>query len=160
MDYNKFKPGEGVEIEIPTKKYSPRTKARHLALQALYQIELNPTDIADINNHFLSEQRFKKIDMDLYNEIVRGVINNIEYIDEALIPLLDRSILMINPIEKNIMRIGIFELQNSKNIPYQVVLDEAIELAKLFGAEASHKFVNGVLDKVAQIARKDEFNSK
>jgi len=160
MNLNQFKPGEGEEIVQKKRSTTPRSQARQVALQALYQWYINSSELSEINKQFLEEGRFQKIDMELYNDIVRYVSINSEGLDEVISPLLDRSVVMIGPVEKTIMRIGVFELKESLKIPYKVIIDESVELAKDFGADESHKFVNGILDKVAQNLRSLEFSKK
>ncbi len=160
MNLNQFKPGNGEEVPHKKTLVTPRSQARQTALQALYQWQMNCSDILEINKQFLEEGRFHKIDMVLYNEIVGYVVTNSEVIDEVIAPLLDRSVAMIDPIEKTIMRMGVFELKESLGVPYKVIINESVELAKHFGADESHKFVNGILDKVAKDLRSVEVSQK
>lgn len=159
MNLNQFKPGEGEEIPQKKKPVTPRTQARQVALQALYQWQLNYTEMPDIAKQFLEEGRFKGIDMTLYSDMVSYVTTHSEQLDDVISPLLDRSDLMIGPVEKTIMRMGVYELKEKLDIPYKVVINESVELAKQFGADESHKFVNGILDKVAQDLRSLEVSS-
>lgn len=153
MNVSNFKPGQGEEIEVEEKPYSPRTLARRVALQALYQWQLNQTEPHEVIKQFSEDGRFEGVDMPLFQDIFNFVSNNSAALDALYADLLDRSVSMIDPIEKNILRIGAYELQEKIEIPYRVVINEAVELAKSFGAEDSHKYINGILDKVAQSLR-------
>jgi len=153
---NQFKPGEGEEIIEKRKYTSPRSKSREVAMQALYQWQLNYSEMSEITHQFSESGRFQGIDMAFYHEIVQYISCHAEALDEILVPLLDRSVNMIDPIEKTIMRIGIYELKEKPEIPYKVVINEAVELTKHYGSEDGHKFVNGILDKVAKNLRANE----
>lgn len=143
----------------PFKRYA-RIKARRSAVQALYQWLIADTPIEDIINEFINERaELKKSDIDYFKDILSGVVKDNEMLQQQLVPLLDRNIKDIDPIEKAILMIGCYELTVYPDLPYRVVLDEAINLAKMFGAEQSYKYINGVLDKAAQINRAAEINS-
>ena len=130
-----------------------RSKARSLAVQAVYQWQMAGQNVQDIINHFLTEYADKKVDIDYFRELVIGVSGDLSRLDESLSPHLDRSIESIDPVERAILRLGAFELATHPEIPYRVVINESIELAKVFGAEQGHKYVNGVLDKTAKSLR-------
>lgn len=130
-----------------------RSKARSLAVQAVYQWQMAGQNVQDIVSHLLTEQADGKIDSDYFRELVDGVTRELTRLDESLSPYLDRSIESIDPVERAVLRIGAFELATHPEIPYRVVINEAIEMAKVFGAEQGHKYVNGVLDKAAKTLR-------
>lgn len=130
-----------------------RSKARSLAVQAIYQWQVAGQNVPDIVNQFLTEHADKKIDIDYFRELVEGVPGNLAQLDKGLTPHLDRSLESVDPVERAILRIGAFELSKHPEIPYRVVINEAIELAKVFGGEQGHKYVNGVLDKAARDLR-------
>ncbi len=130
-----------------------RSKARSLAVQAVYQWQMAGQNVQEIVSHFLTEYADKKVDADYFRELVVGVPSELSRLDEALSPHLDRSIESIDPVERAVLRIGVYELANHPEIPYRVVINEAIEMAKVFGAEQGHKYVNGVLDKAAKTLR-------
>lgn len=130
-----------------------RSLARRRALQALYQWQMTGQDIIDIDRQFLEEQEMGKVDIDYFRELLHQVPKQLHEIDEQCEPFLDRAMSQIDPVEQAILRIGGYELIYRPEIPYRVVINEAVELAKAFGAEQSHKYVNGVLDKVAQKVR-------
>ena len=130
-----------------------RSKARSLAVQAVYQWQMAGQNVQDIITHLLTEQADSKVDSEYFRELVTGVANELSRLDESLSPHLDRSIESVDPVERAVLRIGAFELASHPEIPYRVVINEAIEMAKVFGAEQGHKYVNGVLDKAAKTLR-------
>ena len=153
------KPGTGQEVAEKPVKLSPRTAARQAALQALYQWSLNREEPYEIIKQFQLENRLQSVDVALFNELVTQVVQQVDQLDALYKPYLDRSTALINPVEKAILRLGAYELKVKLEIPYKVVLNESVELAKRFGAEESHKYINGVLDKVAQDLRSLEFQN-
>jgi len=137
-----------------------RVRARRSAVQALYQWAISAVPIQDIINEFVNERtELKKADTDYFKEILRGATKESEALDKQLIPLLDRKLDELDPVEKAILQIGIYELTFHPELPYKVVLNEAVDLAKMFGAEQSYKYINGVLDKAAKKIRKVEMKS-
>jgi N utilization substance protein B len=126
-----------------------RSKARRAAVQALYQWQLTEQAPSDIESHFIADHELTGIDLDYFHHLIREIPLHLHELDDHLIPFLGRRIEDIDPVERAILRIGAYEFEFHPEIPYKVVLNEAVELAKMFGAEHGHKFVNGVLDKVA-----------
>ena len=137
-----------------------RTNARKAAVQALYQWQMTGQGLVEIERQFLEEERLKDAQKSYFTELFHGVPKNLEAIDKALSEFVDRPVDMIDPVERAILRIGVYELVNRPDMPYRVVLNEGINLAKYFGADGSHKYVNGILDKVAQQKRTVEIKSK
>jgi len=137
-----------------------RTNARKAAVQALYQWQMTGQSLVEIERQFLEEERLKDAQKSYFTELFYGVPKNLEAIDKALGEFVDRPVDMIDPVERAILRIGVYELVNRPDMPYRVVLNEGINLAKYFGADGSHKYVNGILDKVAQQKRTVEIKSK
>ncbi|OSM99123.1 N utilization substance protein B [Lonsdalea populi] len=135
-------------------KPAARRRARECAVQALYSWQLSKNDIADVELQFLSEQDVKGVDITYFRELLTGVATQAERMDELMTPYLSRKLEELGQVEKAILRLAIFELSRRDDVPYKVAINEAIELAKVFGAEDSHKFVNGVLDKAAPHLRK------
>jgi N utilization substance protein B len=131
-------------------RFESRRRARRRALQALYQWHLTGLDAGEILAQFHQEQDFSNVDTELFDTLVRKVIHNQAALDEKLEPFLDRPLDQLDVIEHVILSIGAYELLNSIEVPHQVVIDEAINLAKLFGAEQGHSFINGVLDGAAR----------
>ena len=130
-------------------KPAARRRARECAVQALYSWQISQNDIADVEYQFLAEQDVKDVDIAYFRELVGGVATNSDYLDGLMKPWLSRQLEELGQVEKAILRISLFELSKRSDVPYKVAINEGIELAKTFGAEDSHKFVNGVLDKAA-----------
>jgi N utilization substance protein B len=130
-----------------------RTKARQHALQGLYQWQVAGQDIRDIINQFLTDQDVDTFEVPYFKELMSGVPANVTALDAELSPCLDRSIASVDPVECATLRLAAYELAHHPEIPYRVVINEAVELAKIFGAEEGHKYVNGVLDKLAKKLR-------
>jgi N utilization substance protein B len=133
-----------------------RSMARERAMQALYQWQMTGQDPADIEQQFIAEQDMANVDKKYFKELLHGVPKRIEEFDLLSLELLSRPIEQVDPVERAILRIGLYELQQRLDIPYRVVINEAVELAKSYGAEQSHKFVNGTLDKAAKSLRATE----
>lgn len=129
-------------------KPSERRKARRLATQAIYSWQLSGNNIADVEHEFLTEQNINGVDVSYFRELFSGTATKQSQLDEILTPYLERPMDEIDPIEKAVLRLAAYELTFRKDVPYKVVINEAIELAKSFGAEEGHKFVNGILDKL------------
>ena len=129
-------------------KPSERRKARRLAVQAIYSWQLSGNNIADVEHEFLTEQKIDGIDVAYFRELFTGTTTKIGQIDELIIPHVERPFNEVSPIEKAVLRMATYELTFRKDVPYKVAINEAIVLAKTFGAEDGHKFVNGILDKI------------
>ena len=136
-----------------------RTKARRNVVQALYQWQLSGGNIADIQAQFLSEYDMKKVDVTYFKELFRQIPLRLHELDDHLLPFLDRPVDEVDPVERAILRLAAYELEFCLDVPYRVVINESVELAKRFGAEHGHKYVNGVVDQVAQKLRTIEMKS-
>lgn len=130
-----------------------RRKARHFGLQALYQWTLSGASATDIEAEFRVDNDFQHTDGEYFNALLRGVTSDVESLEILFAPALDRTLDELDPIERNLLRLGTFELRDRIDVPYKVVISEAVALAKKFGATDSHKYVNGVLDKIARDLR-------
>ncbi len=137
-------------------KPSPRRKARELAVQALYSWQLSQNSVTDIDANFLTDNSARRFDIAYFQKLLHGVTADISHIDNTISPHVDRPLADVDPVEKAILRVAIFELNDCLDVPYKVVINEAIELAKSFAADDSHKFVNGVLDKAVKLIRPQE----
>ena len=137
-----------------------RSWARRYAMQALYQWQLTEQDLGRIDAQFLLEQDMNKADLVYFQELLHHAPARLNTIHEAIQPHLDRPMAQIDPVEKSILWLAGYELLYRIDIPYRVVINEAVELAKKFGAEHSHKFINGVLDKTAHQVREQEIKTR
>jgi N utilization substance protein B len=137
-----------------------RTNARKAAVQALYQWQMTGQSLVEIERQFVEEERLKDVQKSYFTELFHGVPKNLGLIDEALNEFVDRPVDMVDPVERAILRIGAYELLHRLDMPYRVILNEGINLAKYFGADGSHKYVNGILDKIAQKIRAVEIKAK
>ena len=131
-----------------------RRKARRALLQALYQWQMTGCDLATLKTQFDEDaSALVKADREFFHEMLGGVVRAAEALDELYRAYLDRE---LDQVERALLRLGCFELQYRIDVPYRVVIDEYVELAKTFGAEASHKYINGILDRVAADLRQVE----
>ena len=133
-----------------------RHMARRSVVQALYQWELMGQLGAGIENSFLDDWGLKGVDQEYFKQLVRGILNHTAELDCVLEQCLDRDLASVDPIERTVLRIGTYELRFRPDIPVRVVLNEAIELARVFGAEEGYRFVNGVLDRCQELCRDSE----
>tara|TARA_R110002050_G_scaffold44736_1_gene106403 strand:+ start:4032 stop:4448 length:417 start_codon:yes stop_codon:yes gene_type:complete len=134
-------------------KPSPRRKARELAVQAVYSWQISQNSVTDVEVGFITDNSKRRFDIEYFQQLLRGVTANVTEIDLAITPHVDRPLEDIDHVEKAILRVAIYELSDCQDVPYRVVINEAIELAKLFAADDSHKFINGVLDKAVKLIR-------
>lgn len=130
-------------------KVSPRRRARECAVQALYSWYISQNSIEQVELAFVTDQEMNGVDMPYFRKLLRGTVENVEAIDSALRPFLDRPEDEVDPIERTILRLASYELKFELDVPYKVVINEGIEVAKVFGSDDSHKYVNGILDKLA-----------
>jgi N utilization substance protein B len=133
--------------------HEPRSRARRRALQALYQWRLNPRPADEILAQFHAAQDFTGVDGQWFETLVRGVIDSSVSLDERLAEFLDRAPEHLDVVEHVTLHIGAWELLHHPELPHQVILDEAVDLARRFGAEQGHGYVNAVLDRAAQAWR-------
>ena len=130
------------------KTISPRTKARQRALQALYQWHIGKQSLALIESQFFREEDMHAVDRKFFRRLLQGIPEHSLELDEKIKPKLDRDIAQLDPIEHTILRMGLYEILLVDDIPWRVSINEYIELAKLFGGDQSHKYVNGILDRL------------
>ncbi|MGB5442245.1 MAG: transcription antitermination factor NusB [Gammaproteobacteria bacterium] len=133
-----------------------RSRARRYAMQALYQWDLSGTDLVEIRKQFHEAEDFTRTDRTYFNGLLRDIPKHIERIDKNISEFIDRPFEQLDPVERAILRIAICELLLRSEIPYRVSINEAVNLAKKFGAEQGHTFVNGVLDQAAHAIRPAE----
>jgi len=133
-----------------------RRKARHYGMQALYQWHMTGTSLSIIEAEFRDDYDFGQVDGDYFHALVHEIPACIDELEVILEPALDRKMDDLDPIERTLLRMGVFELSRRIDVPYKVVINEAVSLAKKFGATDGHKYINGVLDRVARELRKVE----
>ena len=136
---------------------SPRHRARELALQGVYQWRVTAGEEAQIEKQILAEKNLGRYDKELFSKLLRGTLGRHAGLEALLAPCLDRPLAELSPVEFSVLLLGAFELSQHLEVPYKVVINEAVELAKTFGGTDGHKYVNGVLDKLAPQVRQVEF---
>ncbi|WP_127557549.1 transcription antitermination factor NusB [Saccharospirillum alexandrii] len=133
-----------------------RRKARRLAMQALYQWHLSSSPVNQIEAEFITDHDMAKVDQDYFSEVLRGVPSTLTELDSYIESVTDRSVREMTPVELSILRMGAYELVHRIDVPFKVIINEGVELSKLFGASEGHRYVNGVLDKLSQRLRATE----
>ena len=136
--------------------YAAKRKARRFAVQGIYEWQMSHNPVHEIEARTRADNAMHKVDLGYYHELLTQVVANSASLDELLIPVLDRELTALDGVELATLRLGAYELQEHLEIPYRVVLDEAIELAKHFGGADSHKYINSVLDRLATTLRAAE----
>ena len=136
-----------------------RARARRRALQAVYAWQMSGGLVEQVIAQFAHEQAHEIADLEYFDDLVRGVVRHRASLDEALFGYLDRTVEEVDPIERAVLRLSAYELIHRLDVPYRVVLNEAIEIAKRFGSEHGHTYVNGVLDRAAAEWRSTEFHA-
>ena len=137
-----------------------RVKARRSAVQALYQWHMAGKSISDVISEFEhGRNELKHADIDYFRDLLMGITGCCDEVDEKLGSMLDRPLKDLDPVELAVLQIGYYELVYHPELPWRVVINESVELAKMFGAEQSHKYINGVLDKLAHTVRAKEITN-
>ncbi len=136
-----------------------RRLAREYALRGLYAWLLGQQDHAQVTATLHEDAQFRKADEDYFRQIFQGAIDDASNLEVKLRPCLDREVAELSPIERGILMIGAYELVACPDVPYRVAINEAVELAKLYGGTDGHKYVNGVLDKLAKVLRSAEIEA-
>ncbi len=136
-----------------------RSNARKKAMQALYQWHMSGNDIAEIESQFHQEQNMEKVDTEYFHVLLHGVPAEVTELDKLINRYSDRKNDELDPVEQSILRLSSYELKNRIDVPYRVVISEAVMLAKTFGSDKSHAFVNSILDKLAKELRKVEIET-
>ena len=139
-------------------KPAARRKAIELAVQAIYAWQMTKNPVEQIELSIVTSNNMQKVDTEFFLELIRAVIKDTAELDKKIKPYLGRLPEELDPVEKAVLRLATYELVARLDIPKKVVINEAIELAKSFGADESHKFINGVLDKAIKTLRKDELS--
>lgn len=133
-----------------------RVRARRCAVQAIYQWQMAGQDPRDILNEFVAERELVNVDMDYFQRLIRGVPAHIDTLQADLRGVIDRNLEELDPVERAILLIGAYEMRYCAEVPWRVVINEAIELEKMFGAEQGHRYVNTAVDHLARVIRPKE----
>ena len=139
---------------------SPRHRARELAVQGIYQWKLSAATVAQIEQRMKEEKNLGRYDQELFGKLLRGVLAQHGALEEALASHLDRPVAELSPVEYSVLALAAYELVHHIETPYRVVINEAVELAKAYGGIDGHRYVNGVLDKLAAQVRATEVAAK
>lgn len=137
-----------------------RSRARQRAVQALYQWQMTAQNVGDVEAQFLETHEMDNVDLEYFKELLHEVPAHLRELDDRIGRFLDRPVDQVDPVERAILRLGAYELKYRPDIPYRVIINESVELAKTFGAEQGHKYVNSILDKAAQDLRQAEVAAK
>jgi N utilization substance protein B len=140
----------------PDRATRARSLARKLAMQALYQWQLTGQSAAELRNQYAEEEGWGDADADFFRELLNGITEGAAALDATLAGLIDRPVEQLDPVERAVLLIGLYELAHRLDVPWRVVINEGVELAKRFGATDGHKFVNAVLDRAARSLRAAE----
>ena len=138
-------------------RHRARHLARRLALQALYQLQINPRSWQDTHRQFAEDPEAERVDRDYFRELITAIAPNRGALDERLAGFGEIPPPELDPVEHAVLWLGLHELEFHPELPYRVALDEAVQLTKLFGATDGHKYVNAVLDRAAKQLRPDEY---
>lgn len=139
---------------------SPKSYARQVALQALYQWQVTEQSLSVLCRQFEADPETPKYHKAYFEELLGGVIDNLETLDAAIGEFTSRAFDKVDPIEKAVLRLGTFEMLFKQDVPYRVIINESVNLAKSFGSEKSHAYVNSILDKLAKKNRAAEIKLK
>lgn len=150
------KPTKPARGPSPSKQRQLRRYARERAVQALYQWDVGESSASDVKRYFLDHQDMSRADIEYFEAAFTGVTHDPEPLDALISPQLDRGFDELDPVERAVLRLSAWELRERLDTPKGVVINEAVEVAKRFGAEQGHRFVNGVLDALARQLRADE----
>lgn len=137
-----------------------RRKAREFALKALYEWKLSGNDVTSIAQHLRDEEGYANIDDKYFLILLNGATQEAVALETVLTPYLDRKLSTLSPIESAVLLLGAYEAMHCLDVPYRVVINEAVELAKSYGGTDGHKYVNGVLDKLLPKVRPTEVSAK
>jgi N utilization substance protein B len=141
----------------PNPLAAKRHKARHYAMQALYQWHMANASLVEIEAEFHADYDFRQVDSEYFHALLHEVPAQLDELEAIFEPfMVERTLDELGPVERALLRLGTFELKDRIDVPYKVVINEAVSLAKKFGATDSHKFINGVLDQTARKLRQPE----
>ena len=146
-------------LRIRNELAAKRRKARHFGVQALYKWHMTGGNPDEIVSEFCDEYDFINVDVEYFSNLLHSISSQVGELEAVLLPILDRKLDDLDPIERSVLCLGTFELKKRPDIPYKVVISESVALAKKFGATDSHRYINGLLDKVDRLFRSDEMVS-
>lgn len=133
-----------------------RSRARELLVQALYQMQIAGHDQSELLSQFRERPEYQRIDQSYFDEALRGILDTQPAIEKLASALADRPLTQLDPVERGILLLGLYELSRQPDVPFRVVINEAVNLAKRFGAVDGHKYINAILDRAAMELRPDE----
>ncbi len=137
-----------------------RTRARELLLQALYQQQIAGHDVGELLRQFREQTAYERVDQSFFDAALKDIDKTVEQLDESIANVADRPMEQLDPVEKGILLIGIYELQTRPDVPFRVIINEGVNLAKRFGALDGHKYINACLDRAAQQLRSAEVEAQ
>ena len=132
-----------------------RSRARELIVQSLYQRQITGHDVVELLRQFHDRPDYKRVDQSYYDEVLKAICENTESIEKGIDEVADRPLSQLDPVERGILLLGFYELQSKPDVPYKVVINESVNLAKRFGAVDGHKYINALLDRAAKEFRPD-----
>ena len=141
-------------------KTSSRTRARRLAMQGLYEWQVSDNKPSEIETQYLIEKETDRVDVAYFRELISRIPLHCEELDSHIAPLISRPLTEVDPVELAVLRLGTYELLYHSEIPYRVVINESVELTKMFGADQGHRFVNGIMDRLAASLRTVEVQAR
>ena len=147
------------KVNSRKKKINNRRKSRELVMKSVYRGLVNQIDITQIKKDIQEDPDFIRADQDLYEEMLSGVFKNLDSLKQEIELYIDRSYEELSPIELSIIYFSLYELKYSASVPYKVVINEAVEIAKTFGGADGYKYINGILNKAAKVNRANELMS-
>ena len=130
-----------------------RSRARELIVQSLYQMQITGTSETELLSQFRERPDYEHVDQEYFDEVLSGICRNTEKLEESIDKLADRPLSQLDPVERGILLLGIYELQEKTDVPFKVVINESVNIAKRFGAIDGHKYINALLDRAVKILR-------
>ncbi len=136
-----------------------RTRSRELVLQALYQMQIAGHEFSELLEQFREQTAYQRVDQEHFEEMLREICRSVAELEQAIEEVIDRPLEQLDPVERAVLLIGVFELKERIDVPYRVVINEGVNLAKRFGAIDGHKYINGCLDNAAKSYRQIEIGA-
>lgn len=130
-----------------------RSRARELIVQALYQMQITGHDVAELTEQFHERPDYQRVDKAYFDGVLSGILEHTVALEESIDELADRPVAQLDPVEKGILLLGFYELRSMQDVPFKVVINESVNLAKRFGAVDGHKYINAVLDRAVKKLR-------